>query len=65
MRECEELLKIMQRSRDSRLDLAGGSWLASRQKGAHVSSMPEAEESRQLLHYRTKVPGWLGRQLAA
>ena len=27
MRECEELLKIVQRSRDSRLDLAGGSRL--------------------------------------
>ena len=27
MRECEELLKFVQRSRDSRLDLAGGSWL--------------------------------------
>ena len=24
MRECEELLKIVQRNRDSRLDLAGG-----------------------------------------
>ena len=24
MRECEELLKFVQRSRDSRLDLAGG-----------------------------------------
>ena len=27
MRECEELLKIVQRNRDSRLDLAGGSRL--------------------------------------
>ena len=27
MRECEELLKILQRNRDSRLDLAGGLWL--------------------------------------
>ena len=27
MRECEELLKIVQRSRDSRLDLVGGSRL--------------------------------------
>ena len=27
MRECEELLKIVQRNRDLRLDLAGGSWL--------------------------------------
>ena len=57
MRECEEMLKIVQRSRGSRLDLAGGSRLASRQIVAHVPSMPEAEESRQLFHYRTKVPG--------
>ena len=61
MRKCEKMLKIVQRSRGSRLDLAGGSWLASRQKGAHVSSMSEVEESRQLLHYKTKVPGWPGR----
>ena len=27
MRECEELLKCLQGSRDSRLDLAGGLWL--------------------------------------
>ena len=27
MRKCEELLKCVQRSRDLRLDLAGGSWL--------------------------------------
>ena len=27
MRECEELHKCVQRSRDSRLDLAGGLWL--------------------------------------
>ena len=27
VRECEELLKFVQRSRDSRLDLAGGLWL--------------------------------------
>ena len=64
MRECEEMLKIVQRSRDSRLDLAGGSQLASRQKSAHVPSMPEAEESRQLLHYKTKVLGWPGHFLA-
>ena len=57
MRECEELLKIMQRNRDSRLDLAGGSRLASRQNVALMPSMPKAEELRQLLHYRTKVPG--------
>ena len=65
MRKYEELLKILQRNMDSRLDLAGGSRLASRQNVAHVPSMLEAEESRQLLHYRTKVPGWVGRLLAA
>ena len=65
MRECEELLKIVQRNRDSRLDLAGGSWLVSRQNVAHVPNMPEAKESRQLLHYRIKVPNWPGRLLAA
>ena len=27
MREYDELLKIVQRNRDSRLDLMGGSWL--------------------------------------
>ena len=32
MRECEEMLKIVQRNKYSRLDLAGGSQLASRQK---------------------------------
>ena len=73
VRECEELLKIVQRNRDSQLDLAGDSRLdlvgdsrlASRQNVAHVPNMPKAEESRQLLHYRTKVPGWLDRLLAA
>ena len=65
MRECEELLKTVQRNRDSRLDLSGGSRLASHQNVAHVPSMPEVEESHQLLHYRTKVPGWLGRLLKA
>ena len=65
MRECEELLKIAQRNRDLQLDLAGGSRIASCQNVAHVPSMPEAEESRQLLYYRTKVPGWPGRLLAA
>ena len=32
MRKCDEMLKIVQRNNDSRLDLVGGSWLASRQK---------------------------------
>ena len=64
MKECEEMLKIVQRNRDSRLDLVGGSRLTSRQNVAHMPNMPEAEELRQLLHYRTKAPGWPGRLLA-
>ena len=55
----------MQRNKDSWLDLAGGLRLASRQNIAHVPSMPKAEELRQLLHYKTKVLGWLDRLLAA
>ena len=43
VRECEELLKCVQRSRDSQLDLA-----ASHQIDAHVLSMLETEASRQL-----------------
>ena len=54
MRECEELVKIVQRSRDSQLDLVSGSWLAIRQKVAHVPSMLEVEVSCQLEHYRIK-----------
>ena len=58
MRECEELLKIVQRSKDSWLDLASGSRLASRQNVAHVPSMPEVEVSCQLEHYMTKSTDW-------
>ena len=36
MRECEELLKCVQRSRDSRLDFAGG----SRNMTFHIPSHP-------------------------
>ena len=61
MRECEELLKIVQRNRDLRLDLVA----TSRQNDAHVPSMPEVEALRQLLHYKTKVPCWPGRLLVA
>ena len=64
MRECEELLKIVQRNKNLWLDLAGGSRLASRQNVAHLPSMLEAKESHQLLHYKTKVSGWLGHLLA-
>ena len=61
MRECEELLKIVQRNRDSRLDLEA----ASCQTDAHVPSMLEVEALRQPLHYRTKVPRWPSHLLAA
>ena len=44
MRECEELLKCVQRSKDSQQDLTA----ASCQIDAHVPSMSEAEASRQL-----------------
>ena len=54
MRECKELLKIVQRNRDLRLDLEGDSQLASRQIVAHVPSMPKAEELRQLFIARQK-----------
>ena len=59
MKKCEEMLKIVQRSRNSRLDLEGGSRLASHKppEVAHVPSMPEVEASCQLLHYRIKVLG--------
>ena len=39
--------------------------LAGCQNVAHVPSMPKDEESRQLLHYRTKVPSWPSHLLAA
>ena len=57
---CEEKLKSVQLSRASRLDLAAGSWLASRQSWHTCEACREAEESCQLLHYKTKVPGWSG-----
>ena len=42
MRECKELVKCMQRSKDSRLDLAGGSRLQA------ARLMRETEASHQL-----------------
>ena len=65
---CERVWRIAQDCA-TKQGLAVGSrgWLtsASRQNVAHVPSMSEAEESRQLLHYRTKVLGWPGRLLTA
>ena len=58
MRECEEILKIVQSSRDSQLGLAGGSRLASRQMMHTSEACREDEQSCQLEHYRTKSPVW-------
>ena len=54
MREYEEMLKFVQRSKDSRLDLAGSSQLASHQKLHTCHVCGEVEASCQLEHYRTK-----------
>ena len=58
MRECEEMLKFMQSSKDSQLDLAGSLQLASRQKLHKCQTCGEVEVSCQLEHYRTKSPDW-------
>ena len=42
MRECEELFKIMQRNKDSRLDLAGGSRVARDLQAARMLHMCQA-----------------------
>ena len=65
VRECEKMLKIVQRSRDSRLDLVGSSWLANRQKLHTCQACREAEPPCQLKHYRTKSPVWPFNYLAA
>ena len=65
---CERVWRIAQVcAKKQGLAIGSRRWsrLASRQNVAHVPSMPEAEKSRQLLHYKTKVPGWPGRLLAA
>ena len=50
MRECEEMLKIVQSSRDSQLDLAGGSRLANRQKLKHHASWSTTGQKVQTGH---------------
>ena len=65
MRECEEILKFVQSSRDLRLELAGGSQLASRQMMHMSKASKEDEQSCQLEHYRTKSPIWQFCLLAA
>ena len=49
------MLKTVHWSRDSRLGLAGGSRLASRQKLHTRRACKGAEQSCQLEHYRTKI----------
>ena len=58
MRGCEEMLKFVQSSRDSRLDLTGNLRLASRQKLHTCQACGEVETSFQLEHYRIKSPDW-------
>ena len=58
MRECEEMLKFVQTSRDLQLDLTGSSGLASRQKLHTCQACGEVEASCQLEQYRTKSPNW-------
>ena len=45
MRECEEMIEFVQSNRDSQLDLAGSSWLASGQKLHTCQACGEAEAS--------------------
>ena len=58
------MLKNVQGCRDSRLGLAAGLRLVSRQSWHTCEACRGAEESCLLLHYRTKFLGWPGRQLA-
>ena len=58
------MLKIVQRSRDLRLDLAGGSQLQATDV-EHVPSMPKVEALCQLEHYRKKSIDWSFSYLAA
>ena len=60
MRECEEISRSMQFKGVSPLDLTTGSRLAIRQNGTRVTHARGIEGSRQLEHYRTKLPVWLG-----
>ena len=65
MRECEELLKCVQRSRDSRLDFASGSWLQAVrlkhtcqacQKLKHRASCSLQDKSPRLASHKVKPP---------
>ena len=54
MRECEDLIESVQQEGDSRLELMTDSWVVTRQNEAHVWSMQEDEELRQLNHHKKK-----------
>ena len=58
MKQCEEKLKSVHSRKASQLDLATGSRLASCQRWHMCEACRGAEESRLLLHYRTKLPIW-------
>ena len=46
MRECEEMLKIVQRNRDSRLDLAGGMCQACQKLKSRASCCTTGQKSQ-------------------
>ena len=52
------MIKFVKSSRDSWLELAGGLRLASRQMMHTSETCGKDEQSRQLKHYRTKIPVW-------
>ena len=56
MRECEEMLKFVQSSKDSQLEFVADSRLASHQMMHTSKACREDEQSHQLEHYRTKSP---------
>ena len=58
MRRCEKMLKFVQSSRDSRLEFAGGSRLASHQMMHTSEAYREDEQSRQPEHYKIRSPFW-------
>ena len=62
MRECEEKLKSVKKSLKVCNSAGPRDWLAAGKspKRHMCEACREAEESRQLLHYRTKVLGWPG-----
>ena len=60
MRECEEISRSVQFKGVSRLDLATGSRLASRQNGTRVKHAGGAKSSCQLEHYKRKLLVWPG-----